>query len=257
MTGFFNIRYLRDPDFPAELIFCERSALAYPLHNHVSVFTIGTVLAGRLWLTVGKTARLCERGGVFVVPPYVPHRLDAEERCALLTLCIGKTALPVGRAELLQAHVQRLLDCSPETALFEDAQRARLLRSVNALTSFRAPPAQDSQLEALKKRLETSPEAPCSVEEMARAAFLSKYHFIRSFQQTAGLTPHQFQLQNRIRKARRLLEQGESVTEAALAAGFFDQSHFIRHFKRQTGLTPSDYRKACAVVPPAFIPAPE
>lgn len=36
---------------------------------------------------------------------------------------------------------------------------------------------------------------------MAQNAFLNKYHFIRSFKAEAGLTPHQFQIQNRIRKA--------------------------------------------------------
>ena len=45
---------------------------------------------------------------------------------------------------------------------------------------------------------------------MAQNAFVSKYHFIRRFKAEVGLTPHQFQLQNRIRKAQRLMHKAET-----------------------------------------------
>lgn len=64
---------------------------------------------------------------------------------------------------------------------------------------------------------------------MADATFMSKYNLIRIFKHEVGLTPHQFLLQNRIRKAQRLLETSATITEVALATGFCDQSHFIRH----------------------------
>ena len=81
---------------------------------------------------------------------------------------------------------------------------------------------------------------------MAQAAFVSKYHLIRRFKQAVGLTPHQFQMQNRVRKAQRLLGRSGTMTEAALTAGFCDQSHFIRLFERYVGLTPSAYLTSCA-----------
>ena len=58
-----------------------------------------------------------------------------------------------------------------------------------------------------------------------------------------SLTPHQFQIQCRVRKAQRLLEEGRSVTETAYAAGFCDQSHFDRCFRKIVRLTPSAYQK--------------
>ena len=81
---------------------------------------------------------------------------------------------------------------------------------------------------------------------MAKNAFISKYHFIRTFKAEAGLTPHQFQLQNRIRKAKRLMLESKTMTEVALTTGFCDQSHFIRLFERYVGLTPSAYLTSCA-----------
>ena len=57
-----------------------------------------------------------------------------------------------------------------------------------------------------------------------------------------GLTPHQFQLQNRIRKAQRLMHNAETITEVALSTGFCDQSHFIKQFEKQVGLPPLTYK---------------
>lgn len=97
--------------------------------------------------------------------------------------------------------------------------------------------------------LATAPELPCSLEDMAALACMSKYHLVRAFRREAGLTPHQFQLQNRVRKGQRLLNGPATVAEAAAAAGFCDQSHFDRQFKRLVGLTPADYKRACRTVP--------
>lgn len=41
-----NIQYLADPNQPFELIICENSTISYPLHNHISVYTVGLVLQG-------------------------------------------------------------------------------------------------------------------------------------------------------------------------------------------------------------------
>ena len=90
-----------------------------------------------------------------------------------------------------------------------------------------------------------------SIDEMAQSLYISKYHFIRSFKQAVGLTPHQFQIQNRIRKAQHMLSNADSITsmtEVALTTGFCDQSHFIKHFERYVGLTPAVYKISCKML---------
>ena len=111
--------------------------------------------------------------------------------------------------------------------------------------------AEDPLLEAVKEQLELFPETKFSIDDMARAVWVSKYYFIRRFKQAVGLTPHQFQLQNRIRKAQRLISQNVTLTEAALTTGFCDQSHFIKQFEKLVGLTPSAYQRSAAVIPSA------
>ena len=71
---------------------------------------------------------------------------------------------------------------------------------------------------------------------------LSPWHFLRLFARVVGVTPHQYLLRARLRRAARLLAQGgQSVTEVALAAGFADLSNFVRSFGRAAGVTPGDF----------------
>jgi AraC-like DNA-binding protein len=84
---------------------------------------------------------------------------------------------------------------------------------------------------------------------MAQNAFISKYHFIRSFKAEVGLTPHQFQIQNRIRKAQRLIHETDTITEVALTTGFCDQSHFIKQFEKYVGLPPLTYKYSSGIIP--------
>ena len=49
-----NIRYLYNAETGIELIFCKNSTISYPLHNHVSVLTIGIILDGSVVLKADK-----------------------------------------------------------------------------------------------------------------------------------------------------------------------------------------------------------
>jgi hypothetical protein len=55
------------------------------------------------------------------------------------------------------------------------------------------------------------------------------------------MTPHAYQLQIRVRRAKTLLLAGTPIAQAAGEAGFWDQAHLTRHFKRTIGVTPARY----------------
>jgi len=82
-----------------------------------------------------------------------------------------------------------------------------------------------------------------SIDDIANVANMSKYHFIRQFRLQFGITPHQYVLSCRVNLARRIIESGESLIQAAFGAGFSDDSHLNRHFKRIYGLTPKNFQK--------------
>lgn len=82
-----------------------------------------------------------------------------------------------------------------------------------------------------------------SLDELAREAGMSRYHFVRAFSRAVGMTPHAWQLDRRIERARAWLERGMSLADAALQLGFADQSHFQRAFKQRVAATPGEYRQ--------------
>ena len=79
--------------------------------------------------------------------------------------------------------------------------------------------------------------------EIADEACYSKFHFIRTFKSIYGRTPHQYLTHVRIERAKELLGQEVSVTEACFAVGFDSLGSFTSLFKRRAGVTPSEYQR--------------
>ena len=80
--------------------------------------------------------------------------------------------------------------------------------------------------------------------ELARAAGLGPFSFLRLFKRETGLTPYRFLLRARIRRAIALLrDTSRPVTDIAFEVGFGDLSNFINAFRREIGCSPLQFRK--------------
>jgi AraC-like DNA-binding protein len=84
---------------------------------------------------------------------------------------------------------------------------------------------------------------PVSVSEMAGAACLSPFHFMRAFKATFRMTPHAYLSQCRVECAKFLLERTElPVTQICLETGFESLGTFSTWFSRFTGESPRAWR---------------
>jgi len=94
------------------------------------------------------------------------------------------------------------------------------------------------------------------LEDAARVAYLSPYHFHRMFARAFGETPHSFLTRMRIERARKLLASEHlPVTEVCLAVGYESLGSFSTLFRAQTGMTPIEFRREVRrVFPSALIP---
>lgn len=96
------------------------------------------------------------------------------------------------------------------------------------------------QLAPVLDTLQVQPHA--SLQQLAQAAGLSRYQLIRAFRAATGMTPHAYQLNASINRARDSLQEGTALAQLAHELGFADQSHFQRVFKAHAGITPGRYR---------------
>ena len=80
------------------------------------------------------------------------------------------------------------------------------------------------------------------LDDMARAAGLSRFHFLRSFKRRVGVSPAKYVQSLRIELAKAELARGAAVSEAARRSGYTCMSTFNKAFRRQTRLAPSAFR---------------
>ena len=201
------------------------------------------VLNGEVKLKIADKSYNYKLRQIFIIPPYISHGIEADKSYSLLSICINKNLLREEGITGIQRILNLILENIMESKKIDREEIDLLLNSLKILEKY-TNIDEDSELEKVKKYLEIFPENILTIDEMADIAFSSKFNFIRKFKKSIGLTPHQFQIQNRIRKARKLLEKLSITTEVALNTGFYDQSHFIRNFKKIVKMTPLEYQSS-------------
>lgn len=152
-----------------------------------------------------------------------------------------KSALPSLGAEALWLE-SRLHEIAHALLLAHERERQRV-RSVAALRA--------STREELYRRLHRSRDyilamynQPIDLQMLAGVACLSPNHFLRTFAQVFGQTPHQFLMTTRLTKAHELLASSDiSVTEVSLTVGFESLGSFSSLFRRHFGFPPSSLSK--------------
>jgi AraC-like DNA-binding protein len=88
-----------------------------------------------------------------------------------------------------------------------------------------------------------------TLDDLARQAGVSRFHFARLFRVSTGESPMAYLLKSRIERAKQmLLHDDRPVCEIAAALGFCDQSHLTRTFRRMTGRTPRQFARQHAEV---------
>jgi len=192
-----------------------------------------------------------ENGWAYQAIYPLPEQLTLVQREAGLSLQ-GSVYFPVpvvedpelaGLFRLTFKHFQT----SDNRLLRETLVYSALLKLIQRHASIRPelpePSAARARMMLVRQFLDDQPDSDVSLEDLARLSGVSVFHLIRQFQDCFGLPPHAYQIQARIRLAKRLIRAGEPLAEAAVQAGFHDQSHLNRHFKKALGVTPGQFAR--------------
>ena len=101
-----------------------------------------------------------------------------------------------------------------------------------------------SAIENAKIYIQEHIQEELRVEELAKKALMSTYHFIRVFNKETDMTPHEYIINYRLRMSKiLLLESNMSVNDICYESGFSSASIFCAAFKKSVGLSPTAYRK--------------
>jgi len=203
-------------------------------HDHVcGDRCLSIQLQGELVETLGARRSLWRLGAL----PPIADLIVAAER-------IGGREGFRGREGFLEDSVKTLPD--PETleaALLFAARFVEIATGTADRPCDAAPRDRRRAIEAAAW-LDDHLHEPIDLQSAAAAAGVSAFHFLRVFSSVVGVTPHQYLLRARLRRAARLLARTDRpVTDVAYDVGFADLSNFVRTFHRAAGVSPRRYRR--------------
>jgi AraC-like DNA-binding protein len=146
--------------------------------------------------------------------------------------------------ELAQAAAEGSTDVGlDEAALLLVARFAELTAGRKSRTPQAHAPDRRRAVETALWIEENSHE-PVDLESAARQVNLSAFHFLRLFTRVLGVTPHQYLVRSRVRRAARLLaDDTRLISDIAYEIGFGDLSNFVRTFRRAAGVSPREFRQ--------------
>lgn len=94
------------------------------------------------------------------------------------------------------------------------------------------------------RHIERHADQAIDLDQLADIAAMSKYHFLRIFRRTVGMTPYRFLVSIRLRRAAlRLLTSPDTVSRIAFDSGFGDLSTFNNTFRASFGTSPLAFRR--------------
>jgi AraC family transcriptional regulator len=147
--------------------------------------------------------------------------------------------------ELAQAAADRKTDIGVDEIGLAFAARFAEAVTGEPRRPVRTSPADRRRVVEAAMYIDAHADRPITLERSAGRAGLSPYHFLRLFARVLGVTPHQYLVRARLRRAARLLaEDARSITDVAFDAGFADLSNFVRTFHRAAGVSPRKFRAA-------------
>lgn len=237
------MRYYQCDKYPIEFVVSENIDKHFDSHNHVGHYVISVVMQGTVTVCLENGEVACRRGDVFIIPPYVIHSVCQRSDARLLSMCVGTAFIDGTDLETAEGIVKELLGDAEGQEIFRKEQGEKLLISVKEVYHLRDNDSKemDTDIKILADRITSHPEFELPIETLAADIFVSKYYLIKKFKRSVGITPHQFCIQNRIRKSQGLLNEEKTVSRIATEMGFYDQSHFDKAFQKIVGISPSEY----------------
>lgn len=150
-------------------------------------------------------------------------------------------------ASLLHSLENAVSDQNYAADILQKSYLLQLLVQINRLTlkmpADTVPAAVESSLAPVLSFINEHLTEELSIDDLASAAHLSKYHFMRLFKTEIGFTAAAYIKRKRVQRAAQLIRSGMSAADAALECGYRDYSSFHRAFRDIFSLSPGSLKK--------------
>ena len=248
-----------------------------PCHWHEEI-ELSVVQQGRVEYTLGGGRRVLSAGEGILINVNVPHAYVplSEGNVELLTVIVHPAFLsglpgsavecalrPFFRAQdlaavpLLSGEIERLKELShleqarpygwelQGKALFCGLFFELLTRCCEGFSGEGGEKVRSKEelarLDALLRRLQARYAEPLSLADLSREIGMSRENCCRFFKRMTGQTLSQYLETYRVSRAIALMQQGESVTSAAMRCGFANMGRFAEAFRRRMHCAPREY----------------
>lgn len=262
--------FWRDPALPfVESRRACHSRACYRPHHHPT-FSIGAVDCGTSVFTGAADGPIALHAGTLVFVPatrvhacnptpgtawsYQMLHLDTAWLAAIRQEYAGTAPTKTESVRIVTDRASHLRFCRLNALLFSHApphdKEAALIEFIgdcDAEQGMRVEiPCVPSHLaEQIRPALDcllATPSTHIALHELAYLTSMSRYQVIRAFRTVTGMTPHAWQMNQRVNLARERIREGDAFSDVAYHLGFSDQAHFQRVFKAHVGTTPGRFR---------------
>jgi len=212
----------------------ELFAGAAPKTAHIGTDKDFSYLGGHVLLDPASRELLSD-----ALPPWIHVQAGTPHAAAfgwLLQQLVQERALDLPGADLASEQLAQLL--------FIQILRAHLVTSGTLATGWLRALA-DPRLAPAIRLMHSAPARPWSLNELAKAAAMSRTMFAVEFKRVAGVAPLAYLTAWRMRLAERALSEDDvPVAVLARSVGYTSESAFSNAFKRMTGISPNRYRSS-------------
>lgn len=229
--------------YPIEIVLSENIEKHFSAHNHIGHYVVALTICGTVEIHRENKKTECFEGDLILIPPYVSHSVYQQKGSMLLSVCIGTSFIKKHSQSESRYIIQMFMESLCEDHIIDAIQKEKIISSLGLIYNSNKSDSIvfEDDIVKLTDRIVRQSERELNLNYLAETAFISKYHLIRKFKKYIGMTPHQFHIQNRVRKAQYLLNDGKSIVETSAEMGFYDQSHFNKSFSKIVGISPSEY----------------
>ena len=224
-------------------------------HHHGGCHELVLPLEGKLRTSVGNRKISAEPGQVMLYPGDLLHAPRAHGPKPLVMIVLRWTGgenladldepdVRVDRQGRIRRQMEWILDIHPSRHGADRRTCEALTHTVVHELGRLQNPAHSALAERIRRFIREHLQEDISLDDLAREARLSKYHFARKFKRITGQTPMSLVNQMRIEAARSLILQTDLTLDAVAAqVGLADASHLSHAFRRLTGRTPGSLRR--------------